>query len=83
MNNKRKLVILYKDIELVLHDNVYQQQPKSRDSNACLSDRSWRYNSRFGWWMEWADKVNASEQWNSLKHLHTYVKFAIIPRRLL
>ena len=43
MNNKRTLVDLYKDIELVtrvslfcMHDIVYQKQHKSRDSNAYL-----------------------------------------------
>ena len=46
MNNKRTLIILYKDIVLVtrrthfLYSIVYQQQLKSRDSNALLSDGS-------------------------------------------
>ena len=43
INDKRLLVNLYKDIVLVtrvLYDIVYQEQHKSRDSNACLSIRS-------------------------------------------
>ena len=45
-NNKQTLVNLFKDIVLVTHRThflygiVYQQQHKSRDSNACLSDGS-------------------------------------------
>ena len=45
IHNKRTLINLYKDIVLVTrvrifctYDIVYQQQQKSRDSNACLSD---------------------------------------------
>ena len=47
MNNKRTLVNLYRDIVLVtrirnhfLYDIVYQQQYKSHDLNAYLSDGS-------------------------------------------
>ena len=51
INNKRRLVKLYKDIVLVtrrthfLYGTVYQKQHKNRDSNAFLSDGSLKFRS--------------------------------------